>query len=70
MTRQMKKAVYEAPLTERFQIELEGVFCGSIVTQKDGVTVSAQDISDDFSGSSFTGTGDTSHNGWSKEGGW
>ena len=70
MTRQMKKTVYEAPLTEHFQVELEGVFCGSIVTQKDGVTVSAQDINDDFSGSSFTGTGGTSHNGWSKEGGW
>jgi hypothetical protein len=30
MTRQMKKAVYEAPITECFQIELEGVFCGSV----------------------------------------
>ena len=25
----MKKTVYEAPLTERFQVELEGVFCAS-----------------------------------------
>ena len=32
MTRQMKKAVYEAPLTEHFQVELEGVFCGSVET--------------------------------------
>ena len=30
MTRQMKKAVYEVPITERFHIELEGVFCGSV----------------------------------------
>ena len=33
MTRQMKKAVYEAPLTEHFQVELEGVFCGSVDVQ-------------------------------------
>lgn len=70
MTRQMKKAVYEAPLTEHFQVELEGVFCGSIVTQQDAVSISEQEINTDFAGSSFTGTGDTSHNGWSKEGGW
>lgn len=25
----MKKTVYEAPVTERFQVELEGVFCAS-----------------------------------------
>ena len=30
MTRQMKKAVYEVPITECFQVELEGIFCGSI----------------------------------------
>ena len=69
MTRQMKKAVYEAPFTERFRVELEGVFCGSVITQKDGVTISAQDISDDFDGSNFNG-GDANHGGWSKEGGW
>ena len=26
----MKKAVYEAPVTERFSVELEGSFCGSV----------------------------------------
>ena len=25
----MKRTVYEAPITERFQVELEGSFCGS-----------------------------------------
>ena len=25
----MKRTVYEAPVTERFQVELEGVFCAS-----------------------------------------
>lgn len=69
MNKLKRKAVYEAPLTEFFQVELEGVFCGSIVTQQDGVSISAQEINGDFAGSSFTGTGE-SHNGWSKEGGW
>lgn len=26
----MKRTVYEAPLTEHFQVELEGVFCASV----------------------------------------
>ena len=29
----MKKTVYEAPITERFQVELEGSFCGSVDVQ-------------------------------------
>ena len=29
MKKQMKRTVYEAPVTERFQVELEGSFCGS-----------------------------------------
>ena len=27
----MNKITYEAPVTERFQVELEGVFCSSVV---------------------------------------
>lgn len=30
----MKKAVYEVPLTEHFQVELEGVFCASVELEK------------------------------------
>lgn len=30
MNKLKRKAVYEAPLTEFFQVELEGVFCGSV----------------------------------------
>ena len=30
MNKLKRKAVYEAPLTEHFQVELEGVFCGSV----------------------------------------
>lgn len=29
MKKQMKRTVYEAPVTERFQVELEGTFCAS-----------------------------------------
>ena len=33
MKKQMKRTVYEAPVTERFSVELEGSFmAGSIVT--------------------------------------
>lgn len=51
----MKRTVYEAPITERFQVELEGVFCASVIMQEGGVSVSAQDISnsDTFSSDAF-----------------
>ena len=29
MKKQMKRTVYEAPVTERFSVELEGTFCAS-----------------------------------------
>lgn len=29
MKKQMERTVYEAPVTERFSVELEGSFCGS-----------------------------------------
>ena len=29
MKKQMKRTVYEAPVTELFRVELEGNFCGS-----------------------------------------
>ena len=31
MKKQMKRTVYEAPVTERFSVELEGTFCASVV---------------------------------------
>ena len=33
MKKQMKRTVYEAPVTERFSVELEGSFCGSVNVQ-------------------------------------
>lgn len=29
----MNKRIYEAPVTERFQVELEGVFCSSVFNE-------------------------------------
>ena len=38
----MKKTVYEAPHTERFQVELEGVFCASANVQNPNDTTTGQ----------------------------
>ena len=48
----MKRTVYEAPLTEHFQVEMEGVFCASAkVTNgdKDLAGINGQEINEDFS---------------------
>ena len=46
MMKQMKRTVYEAPVTERFQVELEGVFCASIVKdpQSSNVAIDGHEI--------------------------
>ena len=52
MKKQMKRTVYEAPVTERFQVELEGSFCGSVIDdqgQGAGVTSGSQGY-DEFTG--------------------
>ena len=38
MKKQMKRTVYEAPVTERFQVELEGCFCASVVKGESSTT--------------------------------
>ena len=57
MTRQMKKAVYEAPLTEHFQVELEGVFCGSVEIKEgnSGNGINDQTINTGFESSANNG---------------
>ena len=35
MKKQMKRTVYEAPVTELFRVELEGNFCGSAEVEND-----------------------------------
>ena len=53
MMKQMKRTVYEAPVTERFSVELEGVFCASADVENpnnaQNGTISAQKINEDFS---------------------
>lgn len=36
MKKQMKRTVYEAPVTERFQVELEGSFMSASITDDQG----------------------------------
>lgn len=61
MKKQMKKAVYEAPCTERFQIELEGVFCASVEVSADNKNgqIESHGVNDGFTanfGDSYGGT--------------
>ena len=48
MKKQMKRTVYEAPVTERFSVELEGTFCASVIKDDDGhnVTTGGHEIND------------------------
>ena len=52
MKKQMKRTVYEAPVTERFQVELEGSFCGAAeVDNPDNPTngrIDNQDVNTEF----------------------
>ena len=41
MKKQMKRTVYEAPVTERFQVELEGAMMSASVVQDTGSSVTA-----------------------------
>lgn len=41
MKKQMKRTVYEAPVTERFQVELEGAMMSASVVEDTGSQVTA-----------------------------
>ena len=62
MKKQMKRTVYEAPVTERFSVELEGGFmAGSIVTDSGSkVESTGHEIGDTFTAT--TGTPDPDKN--------
>ena len=58
MKKQMKRTVYEAPVTERFQVELEGTFCASADfddDKKDNGVIGDQEVNDAFTGGDFSG---------------
>ena len=51
MKKQMKRTVYEAPVTERFQVELEGNFCGSVDLEdpsKNNGEINDHQVNNDF----------------------
>ena len=65
MKKQMKRTVYEAPVTELFRVELEGNFCGSADfddENKDNGVIGDQEVNDDF-----TAGGDFSGGGWDSD---
>ena len=51
MKKQMKRTVYEAPVTELFRVELEGNFCGSADVENPDSSlgqIEGQDVNTDF----------------------
>ena len=58
----MKRTVYEAPLTEHFLVELEGVFCASADIQNPNNENGK--IDDHQVNTGFTSAGDFSDEGW------
>ena len=64
MKKQMKRTVYEAPVTELFRVELEGNFCGSAdvenTTSTDSGLVDEHKVNEelnDFTTDNFSGEG-------------
>ena len=67
MKKQMKRTVYEAPVTELFRVELEGNFCGSADVKNPGpgqAGITDQTINTGFDSNNFEGTSGTDYNGW------
>ena len=60
MKKQMKRTVYEAPVTERFQVELEGTFCASADVRNpnsDNGKIDVHQVETGFTGGDFSNTG-------------
>ena len=56
MKKQMKRTVYEAPVTELFRVELEGNFCGSVtVTNDQNGKIDEHEINTEFGGTNTDG---------------
>ena len=58
MNRQMKRTVYEAPITECFHVEMEGAFCsGSADVEnpnKDTGRIDEHEVNTNFTGGDFS----------------
>jgi hypothetical protein len=59
MKKQMKRTVYEAPVTERFQVELEGSFIAgsAIAPETQNGAINDHEVNTDFGGDQFTDSG-------------
>ena len=67
MKKQMKRTVYEAPVTERFQVELEANFCGSADVDNPGPNnngITDQEINTGFDQTVNSGDGGFVDGGW------
>ena len=56
MKKQMKRTVYEAPVSELFRVELEGNFCASVVKEnpQSGLETQGHELQDiDLSGETW-----------------
>lgn len=59
MIKQMKRIPYEAPVTERFRVEMEGSFCSASADvvnpdKKDVGRIDAHEVNTDFAGGDFS----------------
>ncbi|MBE6227823.1 MAG: hypothetical protein E7120_02995 [Bacteroidales bacterium] len=59
MKKQMKRTVYEAPVTELFRVELEGGFMAgsAIAPETQNGTINDHEVNTDFGGDQFTDSG-------------
>lgn len=60
----MKRSVYEAPVTERFQVEMEGGFCSGSATVENTEKQDTGTIDEHKVNTDFTTSGDFSAEGW------
>ena len=68
MKKQMERTVYEAPVTERFQVELEGNLMAASIVDEDNkttVNISGHETGETFDvGSQFERKNDGTIDGW------
>ena len=68
MKKQMKRTVYEAPVTELFRVELEGDFMAASIVDEDNkttVNISGHETGETFDvGSQFETKNDGTIDGW------
>ena len=64
MIKQMKRIPYEAPVTERFRVEMEGSFCSASADVENPDNAEVGRIDEHQVNSDFTTAGDFSDGSW------